>query len=129
MHYQLQFDTLDFIGGAIYDKGRVAQMYRIEQRQLHAAPIHLVQGQVHLDLVLPPLTLDADLIVEEVVGGVAHRLIVLIRQLVTVHGTWVERRYAGERDRRDRIGSVEAAWPESLRVGVVRHDVRHRYAR
>src|SRR6202021_3910226 len=66
-------------------------------------------------------TLDADLVVGQVVRVVTNRLIVLFGRLVSCS----ERGYPGQRGGAIGTGrTVEAARAEALRKGVVRHEVR-----
>ena len=63
----LDLDTPYPVGRAIDVEGGVAQMHGVEQRQLHALPLHLIEGRVELQSMAEELALESDLIVNEVV--------------------------------------------------------------
>ncbi len=117
---QLQLDALHAVGRAIDVEGRVAQVYRIEQRQLHVLPVHLVGGQVDLHAVLEPLALEADLVVGEGVRLVARGLEELVVDPTVYGATPLSVMYAAVQVG---LGAVEAAGTEAFRVREVGHDV------
>ena len=97
-------------------------MRRVEQRQLHAAPVHDVVGAVDLQPVRKPLGLEADLVVDQRIGVIADGLQELIAVL---YG----RRVGSHALLRDhaavdiRLSAVEATRTETLRVSVISHRI------
>ena len=74
---ELDLEALDPVTRPVDGEGRVAQVHRIEQRQLNVLPLHVVGGHVDHEAMLEELALEADLVVDQLVRVVAQRLIEL----------------------------------------------------
>ncbi len=51
---ELDLEALDLVLRAIDVEGRVAKVHRVEQRQLHVAPVHDVAGHVEQQAMVQP---------------------------------------------------------------------------
>ena len=84
---ELNLEALDDEVRSVDIEGRVTEKQRAEQRQLLVLPLHVVRRHVEQQPVVEELALEADLVVDQVVGGHARGLQVLVAVRDANNGT------------------------------------------